>query len=233
MSCAIFTGLAYASARYGWTNEKIERWMSVLAVGSLLLAPILAWWEQDKKVEQLEAELKTTQPQFEFELGPTIWVYDTALDKTIFFTLGSILNKGHASVTQSWSATYRLGPCSEAMVSFFLRPSYTVTIGHEVLTLTTPDLLNAKTAENMIQRGQRVNGRLLFTLPGDRRSQIASTTFEIEIKCHDFLGVAYTAKFHPATEPLTALVTHAHENSLRTNTLTSEVSNSTPSEKTK
>jgi hypothetical protein len=172
-----------------------------------------AW---SKERDDKEAALaRIERPQFEFSLGPLIWRYSEADDKTLFFALGSILNKGHRSVTRGWSATYRIGAASETMTSFYIRTPFTLPVGDEELVVANSDLLNVKTLESAIERGNVANGRLLWTLPGNRAKQIESCQYSIEVVCQDYESNSYTATYAPDPKPLDRLVTHAYETARR------------------
>ncbi len=94
---------------------------------------------------------------------------------------------------------------------FHLRDSYSVTIKNEKLTFTNADLLNLKTIENPVAKGQFVGGRLLLTVPGDRTAQINSLQHVINVECEDYLGRISTGGYIPDSKPLTSLVIYHTE----------------------
>jgi hypothetical protein len=79
------------------------------------------------------------------------------------------------------------------------------------LTLTNENLINLKTLETPIDRGQFVGGRLFFVLPGDRTEQIKSVQNTIEIKCEDYLGNTASAEYKPSAVPVKSLLSHYKE----------------------
>jgi len=140
-----------------------------------------------------------------------LWAYDAGKKMTLFFPIARILNRGHSSIAANWNATYKIAGHSEKMTALWLRESYKLTVGEEELTIENCDLLPAKTAETPIQRGGVASGRLLFTLAGDRTSQIKSLQHLIEFSCKDYQGNLYTAHYKPSSEPVSILMTLPHE----------------------
>jgi hypothetical protein len=123
----------------------------------------------------------------------------------------SVVNRGEPSVTLSWRGRYKIGESHEEMLMFFLRDSYVVTVKNERLTFTTADLLNVKTLENPVGKGQFVGGRILVTVPGNRTAQIQALQHTIEIACEDYLGTVSSAVYRPSSVPLNALTFHPNE----------------------
>jgi hypothetical protein len=211
MGCAIFTVLAYLTARFNLTNDRVVRWIIALAVVSFIMAPILAWWEENSKTTRLEELLNDRQAKFILLPHINLWRYDRAIDKTVFFLLCKLINQGHPSIVTGFSAVYHVGNGREAMISFHLTEPYVLSIGYEVITISSEDLLNNKTSENQVPRGGSVFGRLLFALEGDRTSQIRSAGFRIDIDGFDYLGTKFSATFSPDTKPLQQLIFHEKE----------------------
>jgi hypothetical protein len=211
MSCAVFTFLSWYVAKTNRPNDWTVKAMAIVAIVCLLVAAYGAWSDEREKAISVECKLLTYKPDFEFELGASIWRYDDSYDLTLFFPIASILNRGHASITTGWSAIYAIGEARETMKAFYLRSPYHLVIGGEELIVTNEELLNVRTAETAIERGRVANGRLLWTLPGNRSRQIESLQFSIKVTCQDYHSNIYSAVYTPSSEPLSALVTHAHE----------------------
>jgi hypothetical protein len=150
-------------------------------------------------------------PEFQFQIGTMLWTFDAKSDKTLFFPIARILNRGHPSVVANWNAVYKISGQPETMVSLWLRGPYRITMGEEILTIENSDLLAAKTAESPIPRGGIASGRLLFALPGDRSAQIKSLQHTLDFSCEDYLGNSYKATYRPSSEPVTFLLTLPHE----------------------
>jgi hypothetical protein len=171
----------------------------------------LLWFEERRARTNAETELNNTKPRLVLSLGNIVWIYDESIDKTIFFVSASVVNRGEPSVTLSWRGQYKIGESYEEMLMFFLRDSYCVTVKNERLTFTTADLLNVKTLENPVEKGQFVGGRILVTVPGNRTPQILALQHKIEIQCEDYLGTVSSAVYQPSSVPMNALTLHPNE----------------------
>lgn len=211
MSCAAFTLLALYSAKTNQPNERVAEALVAIAIVCFVAAAYGAWSDEHDKLTQLEGQARLHAPSFQFEVGATIWIYNAEADLTMFFTLASILNKGHRSVTLGWQAIYKIGESAEPMTSFYLRGPQVVNLGAEQITFQNDDLLNVKTAEVAIERGCVTNGRLLFTVKGDRRAELKTLQYKVEFTCRDYQGTPYTAVYTPSSVPVSTLLTHAHE----------------------
>ena len=151
------------------------------------------------------------RPELKLLLGPLVWLYREDKDLTVFFVLASIINKGEPSVAINWRATYRVGDSSEEMELFHIQGSYVIDVGHQRLTLTNENLVNLKTLEMPIQRGQSIGGRVLAAVPGDRTAQIRALRHEIVVEAEDYLGVVIKATFSPAAQTPKSLLGHFRE----------------------
>jgi hypothetical protein len=151
------------------------------------------------------------RPAFVFNLDDTIWSYDEAKEITIFFVGARVLNLGAPSITQNWTAAYKVGSAVEPMKPFYLVGAYVLTVAAEQITFENEDLLNVKTAEVLVPKGAAVYGRLLFTLSGNREGQIKALQHRIEISFQDFLSTSYSASYVPSPTPLTSIARHPHE----------------------
>ncbi len=212
MSCAVFTGIGIAAAWLGKSNGWVV-WVSCIA-GSVLfvVASFLAWQVEHGTRVAAEGRLQDRRPKFIFNAGPTVWLYDKNVNKTVFFLAGGILNQGESSVALGWSAKYTIGDTSEPMKMFHLIGPYTVPVGNEHLTLMENDLLPTKAFTQQIARGDQKSGRILVTLEGDRTAQVRERNFAIEITCQDFLFTPYSTSFVPSAEPLDGLQFFPTEN---------------------
>lgn len=150
-------------------------------------------------------------PDFEFSLNTIIWIYNAKEDKTVFYIGSRLLNRGAPSIAQNWTAKYLVGSGAETMKGFYLSEPSVLTVGKERLTIENNDLLSVKTAENAVQRGGAVYGRLVFALPGDRDLQVKSLQFKIEVKVQDYTLREYTALYTPSSEPTAGLLRHPFE----------------------
>jgi hypothetical protein len=153
----------------------------------------------------------TGGPQLVLSLGNVIWQYRREDNLTVFFISASVLNKGEPSVTLSWKATYKIGTISENMDIYHIMGNYSINVDKERLTFTNGDLVNLKTLETPIQKGQFIAGRLLLAVSGDRTSQVESIQHSIEIECEDYAGNKSTAKYKPDSKPPKTLLTHYKE----------------------
>jgi len=151
------------------------------------------------------------RPAFVFNLDNTIWKYDEAKDRTIFFLAARVLSVGAPSITQNWKASYKVGSAVEAMKPFYIVGSFVLTLGDEEITFENEDLLNVKTAETAVEKGRAVYGRLLFTVPGSRDAQIKALQYRIEVSFQDYLLNTYSASYVPSPKPLPSLTRHPNE----------------------
>ena len=151
------------------------------------------------------------RPKFGLTLGAIVWQYREDKDLTVFYMLASVINRGEPSVTLCWKGTYAIGKSSENMEMFHILDTITIAVDGEVLSLTNDSLVNLRTSEASIQRGQLVGGRLLFTVPGDRTAQIKSLFYTIEVECQDYLGNISTATYRPSSVPTKVLLGHYRE----------------------
>lgn len=197
-------------------------WLVATGVCSFAYGLYQAWAKERDAKEVALSQIES--PEFDFQLGPTIVKFHEESNQTLFFLIGRILNKGHKSITMGWSAVYRIGQSSEDLMSFYIRTPFSLLIDGEELLVTNSDLLNVKTSENPIDRGCVANGRLLFALAGDRRRQLESLQYSIEVSCHDYRSRLYKALYTPDPKPLVGLVTHAHEIARRPVTPSQELS---------
>jgi hypothetical protein len=96
MSCAAWTAFSFVTLRMRWANDHIVHGMEFLAVFFLFLAPILAWWEENKKVESLERQIASNHP----DLHPQFHMDATGhSDRNyIYFVWIQIRNSGGTSI---------------------------------------------------------------------------------------------------------------------------------------
>ena len=211
MSCAAFTILGLWASIENKSNAWVVSGIITLAVIFFLVAAFGAWCQEHSNFLSAERKASELSPQFDFQVGTMLWKYDDTQDRTLFFPIASILNRGHSSITTNWVATVNISGTTEKMTPLWLRGEYKIRVGVEELTLENSDLLMAKTAEKSIERGGVASGRLLFTLPGNRTKQIQSLQYTMEFTCEDYQRFKYSAIYTPSPDPLTELLTLAHE----------------------
>jgi hypothetical protein len=151
------------------------------------------------------------RPRLLLSLGNLIWQYRTSDDLTVFFILASLINKGEPSVALNWKVKYRVGTCTETGEIYSITGSYALDINDTRITFTNDNLLNLKTLETPIQKGQFVGGRIFFAVTGNRTDQIKAIQHTIEIECEDYIGNISTAKYQPSPKPVKALLGHYKE----------------------
>jgi len=194
----VATYSTFFAGQEGISRVKVYLW--VAAALCFVFANYKAWEKKAKKVQELTLLIEDRRPKLILAIGGSVWTYDSATNKTVFFLSAELLNQGEPTVAIGWSAKYVMGTFSEPMTSFYIHGFYTVTVGVQKLTVTTQDLLNVKTQSTQIERGGHRGGRLLFTLDGDRRRQIETLQFNIEVSCKDYLFTVYTAKYSPTPQ---------------------------------
>jgi hypothetical protein len=191
-------------------------WLAAAGILFFGIGLYQAWSKERDEKEAAQARFEA--PDFEFIVGTILWRYDPQAKISVFFALASILNKGHRSIARNWKAEYRLGSSTEQMESFFLREPYTIPVGDEQITFENGDLLNVRVAQSAIERGDVAEGRLLFTLPGDRTHQVAGLQYSIRYSCEDYQGKIYWTNYTPSPKPVPRLLTFAHEKAKRIST---------------
>ena len=169
------------------------------------------WWREKRARVVAETLLEKSKPRFDLSLGDTIWHYRADLDKTLWYLLASVLNRGEPSVTLSWTARYLLNGSVEQMEFFQIIDAHTLTINDKQVTFTNENLTNIKTLESPIQKGQWVGGRILCSVPGNRAEQINAAQYRIEVECSDYTGSKCTAIYNPSPVPVKNLLQHYAE----------------------
>lgn len=187
-----------------------------------IVALALLWWQEKRARIVAEALLQNSKPRLELGLGNVLWLYRADKDLTVFFVLANVLNRGEPSVTLNWSARYLLNGNTEAMELFQIFGTYDVTVDDQVIHLTNDNLLNLKTLETPIQKGQWVGGRILCTVKGNRTEQIKAVQYAIEVTCEDFLGTKTTAIYKPSSAPAGSLTLHFREKTEKLHTLAND-----------
>jgi hypothetical protein len=152
-----------------------------------------------------------SHPRLVLSLGNLIWQYRQSDDLTAFFLIASLINKGEPSVALNWKVKYRVGTNTESAEIYQIMGSYIMNVDEIRITLTNDNLLNLKTLEIPIQRGQFIGGRIFFVVPGDRTEQVKAVQHAIEIECEDYLGNSSTATYQPSPRPPKALLGHYKE----------------------
>jgi hypothetical protein len=176
-----------------------------------ILAFALLWWQEKSARMKSEQELNNSKPKFVLGLGNIVWLYQKDRDLTVFFMLASITNSGQPSVALNWRGKYKVGTSIEEMEVFTLRGTYTVDIEKDKLSLTNDNLINVKTLETPVGKGQFVGGRIVVAIKGDRSEQIRAIRHTIEIECSDYINNKSTATYIPSPIPPDSLILHHAE----------------------
>lgn len=196
---------SWFSGQVGMQHAKSYFWGA--AVVSFAFANYQAWRVEKELSQALRVRLDDRSANLKLSLETIIWVYDPALDLTVIVLSAYLLNAGEPSVVMSWGAKYFVGNSAEGekMTGLYVHGSYSIAVGKEVLKLTNADLLQTSTLTNRLVRGDAKAGRLLFTLPGNRVSQLASLNYRIDVECRDFQGKAVKATFAPTSQPVAGI----------------------------
>ena len=171
-----------------------------------IVAFALLWWQESRARKRSEDQLASSKPNLVITLGVTIWNYNSDIDSTIFFLSGGIVNRGEPSVTLNWQGRYKCGESVEVMRTYNITDTYPLTVGDKQIIFTNANLLNLRTIEHPIAKGQYVAGRLLFAVPGNRGDQIKALCHKIEVQCEDYLGTVSTCEYVPSAEPMNELI---------------------------
>jgi hypothetical protein len=173
----------------------------------------LAWL---KDLQEKEAVLTSIEsPKLELTLSGWTMHYECENDKTVFFLASSVLNKGHQTSIVRWSVVYHYGSDIEYPEMPHLNDAYTVVMGDQHLTFTNENLITVKCREKAIGKGELLDGRILFTLPRDRRSQQQSGIVKVVVACFDFLDQKDERIFVPSSLPLSSLLKTPREHVTR------------------
>ncbi|HKR83178.1 MAG TPA: hypothetical protein VJS37_03330 [Terriglobales bacterium] len=173
----------------------------IISVPLFWAGAFVAWRKKRHDVNRLNSQLEDRKPCLDLNLEGILYVYDPAMDLTVFVLSTYLMNRGEASVAKTWGAWYIVNESAEEMVGFNVRSSYRITMGNEVLTLTNDSLLQSQVMTHRLERGDAKAGRLIFTIPGDRTAQINTRQFRLEVQCHDFMDRPTRAKFIPDSKP--------------------------------
>jgi len=193
----------FFAGQQGITHVKVYLWAAAAVL--FVFANYQAYAQKARRVVELERLIAERRPKLILGIGATVYRYEPRFDKTMFFLSAELLNQGEPTVTLAWQAQYTMVAHHEAMQSYYLEDPYTVTVGNTSLTVENNDLLNVKTQSEQIEKGGHRGGRLLFTLPGDRTSQIKTCQYRIDVICHDYLFTPSSAGYSPSPVPLGGL----------------------------
>jgi hypothetical protein len=169
------------------------------------------WWQEKHARIVAETLLDKSKPQFELTTGDTIWQYRVTEGLTAIYVSAGLLNRGEPSVALGWSARYLLNGASEEMELFNIATPHVIQVDDQQVTFTNDNLINVKTLERPLLKGQWVGGRVLCTVRGDRTAQIMAAQFRIEISCADYTGKLYKATYTPSPTPPRTLRLHYSE----------------------
>ena len=180
----------------------------------------LAWL---KELEEKEAVIDSIEkPHLELTLGGCTTHYNSEINRTVFFLASSVLNKGHQTSIIKWTVTYAFGGDVEYPEMPHLNSEYTVELGDEQLTFTNENLITVKCRERSIGKGELLDGRVLFTLPRDRRSQQQSGIVKVVVACFDFMGQKEEQVYVPSSLPLSSLLKTPREQVVRVPRISSD-----------
>lgn len=157
------------------------------------------------KAEQQLSDI--TKPDFVFGISQMISRYQKEGNVTVALISAEILNKGAASVTGNWKAHYK-SPTLDGDMDFVTPDREPVMFGGSgpagAVAFYGTKAIQLTTSVNRIERGDRVSGRMLLTIPGNRSDEISSGQATVTISMEDYLGRSYSAEFigGPGTERL-------------------------------
>ena len=174
----------------------------VVGVAGLAFSFYRAWLEQHTEVERLRNENDDRKPRLRLKLESTLYVYDKEKDLTVFVLSAFILNAGAPTVVTGWHGKYIVGSSEEDMKGFYFIDAYDITIGNETITLTNENLIKAQVLTKQLLRGDAKVGRLILTVPGDRRDEVKACKYKIRVECFDFEGTPTLAEFSPDAAPI-------------------------------
>ena len=186
--------------------EHLKTYLWIVAGISFAFANFKAWHGEHKARLLAEMQLFDRRPRFQFVITEASWRYEENDNKTLFFLMAVIINQGQDSIAVGWAADFNVGATRQTMVPLWLINPYVLQVGTTVTTLTNADLLPAKTRDRPVVRGSLAEGRLLFTLDGDRRSLADGRNFRINVKFYDSNGMEYCSEYTPSLELLADLL---------------------------
>jgi hypothetical protein len=169
----------------------------------------IAWLKELQEKEHIVSSLE--KPDIKLDVVGSNYRYDAEKDVTVFFLAASVINKGHPTSIINWHIKYEFGGDVEFPDMPHLESAYTMEIGGYELVYTNDDLLSIKCRETYIQKGQVVDGRLLYVLPRDRMDQQRSGIVRVTVSCFDYTGVESKAIFIPSSVPPANVLKRARE----------------------
>jgi hypothetical protein len=168
---------------------------------AFVVAVTILWTIEHTEKLRLRKEIEGKKPRLKMTLESTLTEYDKAKDATVFVLSAYLVNAGEPTIASGWNAKYYVGEGVEKMTGWYVTGTYTIKIGAESLTLTNENLLSAQMLNRQLTRGDGRSGRLMFTLSGDRSTQIKACQYKIVVECLDFEGTSCTATFAPDPNP--------------------------------
>jgi hypothetical protein len=183
-----------------------------LAVSAAIVTCYRIWSQEFDRAEDLTHTLNDRKPKLSLNIESAIWVYDAERDLTVFVLSACIMNSGEPTVAISWQAKYHLDGTDEQMTGFYIHQlGYRVLVADTELILTNDNLLTPQVLTHRLERGDAKLGRILFTVPGDRREEIKAKQFSITVECFDYEHTPYSTIFKPSGVPLVGLRTYPGE----------------------
>jgi hypothetical protein len=199
-SSVIFAVLLFAIGT--WEHYKQRNvpasWLVVVGLFFFTYGCYLAWSKEHDKATELSARLVDETPQLRLGILEGLNVYDASRDIHVFVLSVVLGNAGAPTSVLSWRGSYEIGNSREEMIGFNIIDSYTIRLAENTKAFYQRELIQTIIAGHRIERKASITGRILLTVPGNRRTQVDSCSYQIKLTAFDFDGNEVSCVFSPA-----------------------------------
>jgi hypothetical protein len=175
---------------------RVKEYLWIAAGLTFLFANYMAWRREHQKVASSAPNIFMALEQINWELGE-------GGNNTVLIFAVYLLNSGAPSITRSWHGTLKIGNGGEENLSLIhISTPWVIANGDQSVTIHPEDSIVAKTIQTRLETGEARTGRVFYTIPGDRISQLGSANFRATVAFLDFTGKVVKQNFIPHGAPL-------------------------------
>jgi hypothetical protein len=160
----------------------------------------LAWSKERTAFDHLKREMKDREPDLKLKIFGSVCIYSPDDNRHVWLMGIEVGNTGAATSIVSWGATYELNGGVEYMTSYHIPRGFTVPLLKDVRTFRQDDLIQTIMRNRRLERNEAIQGRVLFTVPGNREPQVKACAYRIRVTCTDLNGFTAIATYTPAAE---------------------------------
>lgn len=199
-SSVIFALLLFAICLWEHYRQKNvpASWLAGTALLFFCYGCYLAWQRENERAVAASARLAKETPQLCLAITSALNVYDAEVDLHVFVLSILLGNAGAPTSVIQWKAVYEIGSSKEVMTGFNIRDTYTVRLPKDTKVFYQREMIQSIIAGHTVERKAYIPGRILLTVPGNRRSQIDTCSYRIKLSAIDFDGNEISAVFSPA-----------------------------------